>query len=173
MATVVTRTRLSVTLYYIAHLVYILILSPHAGLWQDPPSGLFFSGYSGKYSVGIAHHPVACYMTHFLLLSYLTEPIAPVFSWQYKSCSCLLRRFLQAPVVSPVSVPNVLPVLTQKQVWCRNITCGLTDRVTRSWVPKYHRLQDVNSVGNYCAFQGQRGNFWKAKLLRYTVYSRI
>ena len=101
------RERNSVLRYmYIAHHVYILILSSHVGLWQEPPSGLFFSWYSSKYSVGIAHHPIACYMTHFLLLCYLFELITPAFSRQYKSCSFLLRRFLQTPVASSASVPN-------------------------------------------------------------------
>ena len=104
------RGRDSQLLYtYFSYHLYILILSSHVGLWQVPPIGLFFSGYSPKYSVVITHHPVACYMTHLLLLCYIIDLIAPAFGSTNYVATCY-AVFSRPLVASSVSGPNIPPV---------------------------------------------------------------
>ena len=86
MGTVVTRTRLSLVFYvHCPSCVHFKIVILYR-LIARSTKWLLFRGYSGKYSVGIAHHPIACYMIHLLLLCYLIKLIAPAIKLSTWSC---------------------------------------------------------------------------------------
>ena len=82
---------------------FILISSPdlHPGL----PSGLFPSGFTNKILYALILSPIrATCPDHLILLDLITRKIS---GEEYKSLSYSLCSFLQSPVISSLSAPNI------------------------------------------------------------------